>query len=77
MMGRVWVAGVGHAFGVEGMGAAGVQLGVSTVSSGTPCGVETMWTSSVQLEVAAGGVLVGFMGVWVVEVEREVVAAKV
>ena len=27
--------------------------------------------------VVSGVVLVGFMGVWVVEVEREVVAAKV
>ena len=38
---------VGLGKGCEGMGA---QLGVST-----PCGVETMWASSVKLEVEQGG----------------------
>ena len=42
--------GVTPAFGgsLEGMWAAGVQVGVRQWVS-TPYGVETMWTSSVQL----------------------------
>ena len=39
--------GFGHAFGVEGMGGEGW----TTIRFGTPYGVETMWTSSVQLEL--------------------------
>ena len=37
------------------------------------------WGLRVEVVLVASGVvvLVGFMGVWVVEVEREVVAAKV
>ena len=40
--------GGGTPYGVEGMWAVGVQVGVGEGVS-TPCGVETMWTSSVQL----------------------------